>query len=97
MQMTRQIISWMKNQANRENKKMQGANRRYDLIPWAARLCYIGPHFTTDAREQLGAKLADIAPGDIDTAFFTGSGSEANEIAMTIARLVTGRRKIMTR
>jgi len=130
---------------------MQGANRRYDLIPWAAqnavhpvtriergegayiydsdgrkyldfssqlvnvnlghghpkvvkaiqdqaaRLCYIGPHFTTDARDKLGAKLAEIAPGDISTALFTDSGSEANEIAMTIARLVTGRRKIMTR
>ena len=115
-----------------------GANRRYDIIPWAAqnalepviemesgegvyfydtagkryldfssqlvnvnlgyqhpkviaaiqeqagRLCYIGPHHTTAARERLGRKLARIAPGDIQTAFFTGSGSEATEIAMTV-------------
>ncbi len=63
----------------------------------AEKLCYIGPHFTTEARDRLGAKLAEIALGDISTAFFTDSGSEANEITMTIARLVTGKRKIMTR
>ena len=44
--------------------------------------------------DRLGAKLAEIAPGDIATAFFTDSGSEANEIAMTIARLVTRRRSL---
>ena len=63
----------------------------------AGRLCYIGPHHTTAARERLGRTLAAIAPGDIQTAFFTGSGSEATEIAMTVARLVTGRRKILAK
>ncbi len=63
----------------------------------ADKLCYVGPHFTTDVRERLGRLLAEIAPGDIATAFFTQSGSEANEAAMTIARMVTGRRKVIAR
>jgi len=45
----------------------------------------------------LGAKLADLTPGDIDTFFFTNGGAEANENAIRIARLVTGRHKIGAR
>ena len=35
------------------------------------------------------------APGDIDVFFFTNGGAEANENAIRIARLVTGRHKIL--
>jgi taurine--2-oxoglutarate transaminase len=49
----------------------------------------------TEVRARLGAKLAEIAPGDIDTFFFTNAGAEANEHAMKIARWVTGRQKIL--
>ena len=41
--------------------------------------------------------LADITPGDIDTFFFTNGGAEANENAIRIARVVTGRHKILAR
>ena len=41
-------------------------------------------------RARLGAKLAEIAPGDIDVFFFTNGGSEANENAIKVARLATG-------
>jgi len=44
-----------------------------------------------------GAKLAEIAPGDIDTFFFTNGGAEANENAIKLARFFTGRHKIMAR
>jgi taurine--2-oxoglutarate transaminase len=50
----------------------------------------------TEPRARLGAKLAEICPGDIDVFFFTNSGAEANEHAMKIARWVTGRQKILT-
>src|SRR5271165_6131487 len=51
----------------------------------------------TEVRARLGAKLAEITPGDIDTFFFTNGGAEANENAIKIARFFTGRHKIMAR
>ena len=43
-----------------------------------------------EARARLGAKLAEITPGDIDKFFFTLGGAEANENAIQIARPFTG-------
>lgn len=63
----------------------------------AAKLAYANPFMATEARARLGAKLADITPGDIDTFFFTNGGSDANENAIRIARVVTGRHKILAR
>jgi taurine--2-oxoglutarate transaminase len=51
----------------------------------------------TEVRARLAQKLAEITPGDIDTFFFTNGGAEANENAIRIARLVTGRHKIGAR
>ena len=51
----------------------------------------------TEPRARLGAKLAEIAPGDIDVFFFTNGGAEANENAIKLARLATGRHKILAR
>src|SRR5689334_18847343 len=62
----------------------------------AAQLPYASPFFATEVRARLGQKLAEIAPGDIDTFFFTNGGAEANEHAMKIARWFTGRQKIVT-
>src|SRR4030081_1506215 len=63
----------------------------------AATLAYANPFMATEPRARLGAKLAEIAPGDIDTFFFTNGGAEANENAIKIARFFTGRHKIMAR
>ncbi|MCC7417703.1 MAG: aminotransferase class III-fold pyridoxal phosphate-dependent enzyme [Acidobacteria bacterium] len=62
-----------------------------------AQLAYANPFMATEPRARLGARLAGIAPGDIDVFFFTNGGSEANENAVRIARLVTGRHKILAR
>ena len=63
------------------------------------RLCcrYVAPSATTEVRARLGAKLAEITPGDIDVFFFTNGGAEANEHAIKIARAVTGRQKVLAR
>ncbi len=61
----------------------------------AATLAYANPFMATEPRARLGAKLAEITPGDIDTFFFTNGGAEANENAIKIARLFTGRQKIL--
>jgi taurine--2-oxoglutarate transaminase len=63
----------------------------------AATLAYANPFMATEPRARLGAKLAEIAPGDIDTFFFTNGGAEANENAIKMARFVTGRQKILAR
>ena len=63
----------------------------------ASVLAYANPFMATEARARLGAKLAAITPGDIDAFFFTNGGAEANENAIRIARLVTGRHKIAAR
>jgi taurine--2-oxoglutarate transaminase len=63
----------------------------------AETLPYANPFMATEPRARLGAKLAEITPGDIDTFFFTNGGAEANENAVKLARMVTGRHKILAR
>ncbi len=52
--------------------------------------------FTTKIRGEVGRKIAEIAPGDLNKTFFTLGGAEAIENAMKIARLYTGKQKILT-
>src|SRR2546422_3299972 len=63
----------------------------------AATLPYANPFMATEVRARLAVKLAEITPGDIDAFFFTNGGAEANENAIRIARLFTGRHKIGAR
>ena len=63
----------------------------------AETLAYANPFMATEPRARLGQKLAEITPGDIDTFFFTNGGAEANENAIKLARMVTGRHKILAR
>jgi taurine--2-oxoglutarate transaminase len=63
----------------------------------AARLAYANPFMATEPRARLGARLAELTPGDIDTFFFTNGGAEAVENALRVARVVTGRHKILVR
>ncbi len=63
----------------------------------ADRLIYAGPSMATEPRARLGQMLAELAPGDLNKAFFTLGGAESNENAIRIARLVTGRHKIIAR
>jgi taurine--2-oxoglutarate transaminase len=63
----------------------------------AAVLAYANPFMATEPRARLGAKLAELAPGDIDVFFFTNGGADANENAFKIARACTGRPKILAR
>ena len=64
----------------------------------AEALCYVTPGgMTTEPRARLGAKLAELTPGDINVFFLTNGGAEANENAFKIARAYTGRPKILAR
>ena len=63
----------------------------------ADQLAYINPAMAHEPRARLGRKLAQLLPGDIDKVFFTLAGNDANENAIKIARVVTGRPKILAR
>jgi taurine---2-oxoglutarate transaminase len=61
----------------------------------AARLTTISPAFANDARSEAARLIAELAPGDLDRVFFTNGGAEANENAIRMARLHTGRHKVL--
>jgi len=63
----------------------------------ADKLLYANPYMATEPRALLGRMIAEVAPGDLNKTFFTLGGSESNENAIRIARLVTGRHKIIVR
>jgi len=63
----------------------------------AQELTYANPFMAHEPRARLGAKLAELCPGDIDAFFFTNGGAEADENAIKIARMFTGRQKILAR
>ncbi len=61
----------------------------------ADELCMIAPGHANAARSTLARMLAERAPGDLDMVFFTNGGAEANENAIRMARLHTGRHKVL--
>ncbi len=63
----------------------------------ANKLSYINPVFTTDARAELSQELVSVMPEGLNKFFFATSGTEANEAAIKIARMVTGKTKIIAR
>src|SRR5437667_1013476 len=63
----------------------------------ADQLCTIGPPMANESRSTLGRLLAEVTPGDLSVSFFTNGGAEANENAVKLARLATGRHKIIAR
>ena len=62
----------------------------------ADRLCTIAPIHANDARSEAARLIAELAPGDLNMVFFTNGGAEATENAIRMARVHTGRHKILT-
>lgn len=60
-------------------------------------ISYVTPSCVTKARGDLGKKLAEICPGDLNKAFFTICGATSIENAIKLARIYTGRHKILSR
>lgn len=60
-------------------------------------VAYVTPSCVTKVRGELGKKLAQICPGDVNKAFYTLCGATSIENAIKLARLYTGRHKIITR
>ena len=60
-------------------------------------LNYVYPGTATEIRARVGRLLAEVVPGEINTFFFTLGGTEAVENAVKMARLYTGKFKILSR
>ncbi|MFF9338976.1 aspartate aminotransferase family protein [Streptomyces sp. NPDC014773] len=62
----------------------------------AAKLTTFAPAFAVDVRSEAARLIAERTPGDLDKIFFTNGGAEAVENAVRMARLHTGRHKVLS-
>ncbi|WAH97714.1 aspartate aminotransferase family protein [Arthrobacter sp. MMS18-M83] len=62
----------------------------------AAKLCTIAPEYVNDARSEAARLIAEVTPGDLNKIFFTNGGADAVEHAVRMARLHTGRYKVLS-
>ena len=67
------------------------------VVEQMQQISYVTPSCVTKVRGDLGKKLAEICPGDLNKAFFTICGATSIENAIKLARLYTGRHKILCR
>jgi taurine---2-oxoglutarate transaminase len=67
------------------------------IVEQARTLPYIAPGYATTVRAELSRLLTEVLPSGLVKFFFTTSGTEANEAAMKIARMFTGKTKIIAR
>jgi len=58
-------------------------------------LCTVAPPFANDVRTEAARLIAEHAPARLNRVFFTNGGAEANENAVRMARLHTGRQKVL--
>src|SRR6185312_17120311 len=59
------------------------------------RLQHVSTVYPTQPQAELAKKIASLAPGGLWQSFFTNSGTEANETAITLARCFTGSSEII--
>lgn len=62
----------------------------------ADKLCFVQPAFANDVRGEAARLICELAPADLNRVFFTNGGAEAIENAVRMARLHTGRHKILS-
>lgn len=59
--------------------------------------CFVGPSYGAESRAVLAEKIIGLMPDNMGKVFFTNAGADANENAVKMARMVTGRNKIFSR
>ncbi len=67
------------------------------VVAQMQKVSFVTPSCTTEIRAKLAKKLAEICPGDLNKAFFTLCGTSSIDNAIKLARLYTGRHKIVGR
>ena len=87
--MSSQLVNM--NIGHHNRKVIDAIKKQADKMP------YIGPAFAVDVRAELARKIIEeVAPDNMGKVFFTLAGAEANENAIKIARMYTGRQKIFS-
>jgi len=61
------------------------------------KFCFVGPSYGAESRALLAKKIIELMPDNMGKVFFTNAGADANENAVKIARMFTGRNKIFSR
>lgn len=59
--------------------------------------CFIGPSYGSDVRGELAKMIVELMPDNMAKVFFTNGGADANENAIKMARMYTGRHKVFSR
>ena len=59
--------------------------------------CFVGPSYGAESRAKLAKKIIELMPDNMGKVFFTNAGADANENAVKIARMFTGRNKVFSR
>lgn len=59
--------------------------------------CFIGPGFGSESRSTLAKMVVDLMPDNMAKVFFTNGGADANENAIKMARMFTGKHKVFSR
>ena len=62
----------------------------------AEKLCTIAPQHANDARSEAARLITERLGEDLNHVFFTNGGADANEHAVRMARLHTGRHKVLS-
>lgn len=63
----------------------------------ADQYCYMGPGFAVESRADLAELVVNLLPDSFGKVFFTNAGADANENAVKMARMFTGRKKVFSR
>lgn len=61
------------------------------------KFCFVGPAYAAEPRSELAEMIINLLPDTFGKVFFTNAGADANENAIKIARMYTGRKKIFSR
>ncbi|WP_371227557.1 aspartate aminotransferase family protein [Roseovarius sp. 2305UL8-3] len=69
---------------------IEAVKAQMEALPFSPR------RFTNDVSVELAERLGALAPGDLNKVLFTTGGSDANEVALKIARAATGRFKTLS-
>jgi len=59
--------------------------------------CFVSPSYGAESRAKLARKIISLMPDNMGKVFFTNAGAEANENAVKIARMYTGKFKVFSR
>lgn len=63
----------------------------------AEKYCYLSPSYGSEPRGELAKMIIELMPDNMGKVFFTNGGADANENAVKIARMYTGRQKVFSR